>query len=290
MTRMISSMKTAALLGALMGLCLLVGYGVGGPTGMLLGLMFGGIGNLVMYFFSDRIAIRAMQGREVTRAEEPWLVETVERLAHRARLPMPRVYVCPQDAPNAFATGRNPRHSAVAITEGMLHRFPEHEIAAVMAHELGHIKHRDVLITTLAAVMGGIISYAGYALMFSPSDEEEGGGGLLGVLIAALVAPIAAMLIQFGISRSREYAADAYAGELCGDPQHLASALNRLQAGAERHPMDVNPAYQSMFIVQPLSLGGRMASLFSTHPPVEKRIAALMQQAHAMNPRGIRAA
>lgn len=286
MTRLVGSIKTAMLLGALMGLCMLVGHAVGGAGGMLLGLILGGVSNLVMYFFSDRIALRAMHAQPADPREHGWLIEMVERLAQRAGLPMPGVYVCPQEAPNAFATGRSPRHSAVAITEGMLRSFPRQEIAAVMAHELGHVKHRDVLITTLAAVMGGVISYAGYALMFSgPHDDgDEGHSGLPGVLLATLLAPIAATLIQLAISRSREYSADAYAGQLCGEPRHLASALARLQRQTERIPMEVNPAYQSLFIVQPLSGGRWAASLFSTHPPMEKRIAALMAQAEQMVP------
>lgn len=280
--RLVNHAKTAFLLGALLGLCMLVGHLVGGAAGMLIGLILGGVGNLVAFFFSDRIALAAMQARPIAPDESPWLHGMVRDLADRAGLPMPRVYLCPHDAPNAFATGRNPRHSAVAITEGMLRAFPRQEIAGVVAHELAHIKHRDVLITTVAAILGGVISYAGYALIFSGGnqDEKEGGGSnLLGALAAMILAPVAAMLIQLAISRSREYAADSYAAELCADPRGMAAALHRLGSLNQRIPTEVNPAYNGMFIIQPLSATARLSSLFSTHPPVEKRIAALLQMA-----------
>ncbi|MFO0837174.1 MAG: M48 family metalloprotease [Phycisphaerae bacterium] len=275
----LNHLKTAFLLGSLIGLCMLVGHLLGGPQGLLLGLVFGGLGNLVAYWFSDRIALTAMQAQPVNHTEAPWLVDTVERLALRAGLPTPRVYVCPHSAPNAFATGRNPRNSAVAITAGMLRDFPRHEIEAVMAHEIAHIKNRDVLIATVAAVLGGLISYAGYSLMFvGGGRDNQNPLGALGAIVAVLLAPIAALLIQMAISRQREYAADALGGELCGDPRNLALALHRLQGGNQRVATDVNLAFNSMFIMQPLSARG-MATLFSTHPPVEKRIAALERQA-----------
>ncbi|MGE0480764.1 MAG: M48 family metalloprotease [Phycisphaerae bacterium] len=276
--------KTAALLGLLIGLCMLVGHFVGGPQGMLIGLLFGGAGNLVAFFFSDKIALASMHAQEVTRADAPWLVDTVERLAERAGLPTPRVYVCPQEAPNAFATGRSPRHSAVALTQGMLRHFPKREIEGVLAHELAHIKHRDVLITTVAAILGGVISFAGYMLMFSGhrGSDNQNPLGAIGALVAVILAPIAAALIQMAISRSREYAADAYAGQLTEDPRALADGLRRLQGLNERIPTEVNPAFNSLFIMEPLSAGQAMASLFSTHPPTEKRIAALEHQAARM--------
>lgn len=276
----VNNAKTAFLLGSLIGLCMLIGYGVGGQMGLIYGLMFGGIGNLIAFFFSDRIALSAMRAQEVRREDLPWLYDMVERLAERANLPMPRVYVCPQAAPNAFATGRSPRHSAVAITEGMLRNFPAHEIEGVMAHELAHIKHRDVLISTIAAVLGGMISYAGYMLMWFGGGSRENNNplGIIGVIAMAILAPIAAALIQMAISRSREYVADAYGGALCGDPMKLAAALRRLQAGNERIPTDTPPAFHSMYIMEPLHAGAVM-NLFSTHPPVEKRVAALVKQA-----------
>lgn len=275
----LNHLKTAFLLGSLIGLCMLVGHALGGPQGLLLGLIIGGLGNLVAYWFSDRIALAAMQAQPVSRRQEPWLFDIVERLARRAGIPTPRVYVCPQPAPNAFATGRNPQNSAVAITAGMLRNFPQHEIEAVLAHEIAHIQHRDVLITTVAAVLGGLISYAGYSLMFLGGDREnQGPWGALGALLAVLLAPIAALVIQLAISRQREYAADALGGELCGNPRNLAYALQRLSTANERVPTDVNPSLNSLFIIQPLSARG-MASLFSTHPAPEKRIAALLRQA-----------
>lgn len=280
--RFVNNLKTTMLLGSLMGLCMLVGYLFLGPHGVLIGLLFGGLGNLLAFFYSDKIALASMGGREVQREDIPWLFDMIERLCLRAGLPMPRVYVCPQPAPNAFATGRSPKHAAVAVTRGMLQNFPEHEIEGVIAHELGHVKHRDMLISTLAAVMAGLISYAGYALMFfGGGSRRDNPLGLIGMLAMVILAPIAAAMIQMAISRSREYAADAYAGELCDDPRKLALALQRLQAGNERTPTQTPPAFHNLYIVEPLSAGG-MASLFSTHPPVEKRIAALREQAARM--------
>jgi heat shock protein HtpX len=246
---------------------------------MLLGLLFGGLGNLIAFFYSDKIALATMGAREVQRSDIPWLFDMIEQLCLRAGLPMPRVYVCPQPAPNAFATGRSPNHAAVAVTKGMLEQFPDHEIEGVIAHELGHIKHRDMLIATLAAVMAGLISYAGYALMFfGGGSRRDNPLGLIGTLAMVILAPIAAMLIQAAISRSREYVADSYAGELTGEPLKLASALERLRRGNERVPTQTPPAFHNLYIIEPLAASGPM-SLFGTHPPVEKRIAALREQA-----------
>ena len=279
--RAINHLKTVVLLGALMALCMGVGHLVmPGPNGIRMGLLFGGAGSLVAYFFSDKIAVLAMGGRVVTRQDIPWLYDMIERLTRRGGLPMPRIYVCPQEAPNAFATGRNPRHSAVAITQGMLRTFPPREIEGVMAHELGHIKHRDVLISTIAAVLAGVISYAGYMLMWSRGGNRDSQSplGAIGAVAMIILAPIAALLIQMAISRQREYAADSFAGELCGDPLKLTAALERLTSANERIPTDTNPAFHSLYIVRPLAAGG-LASLFSTHPAVEKRIAVLLDQA-----------
>lgn len=283
--RFLNNVKTAFLLGSLMGLCMFVGHVINpGGGGMLIGLMFGGMGSIISFFFSDKIAIAAMGGQQIQRQDLPWLYAMIERLSHRAGLPMPRVYVCPGGAPNAFATGRSPSHAAVAITQGMLQNFPEHEIEGVMAHELAHVKHRDMLISTIAAVMAGMLSYAGYMLMFmggGNNRENQNPLGAIGALAMVILAPIAAAIIQMAISRQREYAADSYGGELCGDPMKLASALARLKHANERIPTDTNPAFHSLYIAQPLSAGGRM-SLFSTHPPIEQRIALLRDQAQRM--------
>jgi len=278
--RLVNNLKTTLLLGALIGLCMLIGHLFLGPQGVFFGLLFGGFANLLAFFYSDRIAMLAMGGREVQRAELPWLFDLVEQLATRAGLPMPRIFVCPQAAPNAFATGRSPRHAALAVTRGMLENFPEHELEGVIAHELAHIKHRDMLISTLAAVMAGLISYAGYMLMFF-GGRRDNPLGALGAILMIVLAPLAATLIRLAISRSREYAADAYAGELCGDPYKLVAALQRLSRGNERIPTETPPAFHSLYTVQPLSRS-ELASWFSTHPPIAKRIAALQTQAARM--------
>lgn len=278
---MVNNIKTTMLLAMLMALCGAAGYFVGGGTaGLLMGFLVGGIGNLVAFFFSDKIALASTGAQEVRRADIPWLYDMVEDLSARAGLPMPRVYVFPQAAPNAFATGRGPSASAVAISEGMLRGFPRHEIEGVMAHELAHIKHRDVLIATIAATMAGMLSMLGYMFMFSGGSRENNNPlGAIGAILMIVLAPIAALIIQMAISRSREYEADRYGGELCGDPMKLAGALQRLTVANQRIPTESNPAYHSMFIVAPLS--GGLAGMFSTHPPAEKRIALLRRQAGA---------
>ena len=277
--RWINNIKTTMLLGLLMGLCMLIGHLFLGPNGLLIGLLFGGLGNVIAFFYSDKIAIAAMGGREIQRQDLPELFDIVERLCERAQLPMPRVYVCPQEAPNAFATGRSPNHAAVAVTHGLLQALPRQEIEGVLAHELGHVKHRDMLISTVAAVMAGLITYAGYMLMFfGGGNRRDNPLGLIGSLAMLILAPIAAVLIQAAISRQREFAADSYGGELCGDPLKLASALQRLHVANERVPTQTPPAFHNMYIVEPLAASG-VASLFGTHPPVEKRVAALREQA-----------
>jgi heat shock protein HtpX len=278
--RFMNHAKTALLLGAMLALCMLVGHFIGGPRGVLMGLLIGGLGNIIAFYFSDKIAVAAMGGVPVTRAEAPELVDMVERLAQRAGLPMPKVYVCPQEAPNAFATGRNPANAAVAVTHGMLRNFPAREIEGVIAHELAHIRHRDVLVSTIASVMAGMISYAGYMLLWfgGGRNSRDNPLGAIGMIVMIVLAPLAAMLIQAAVSRQREFAADNYGGELCGDPNKLADALGRLQSLNERVPTTVNPAFNSMFIMEPLS-GGGIGSLFATHPPTAKRIAALRNQA-----------
>lgn len=281
--RWLNNVKTAILLGALMGLCIAIGYfATGGrPEGVVVGFLFGLLGNGVAFFFSDKIALAAMSAQEVTRDQAPQLYAIVEHLASRAGLPMPRVYVCPQPAPNAFATGRGPQHAAVAVTQGLLRNFPPHEIEGVIAHELSHVKHRDVLISTIAAVMAGMISMIGWLLMWGGGRDRNNPLGAIGTIAMIILAPLAAALIQAAISRQREFAADSYGGELCGDPLKLASALARLGSVNERIPTETSPAFHNLYIVEPLS-GGGVVSLFSTHPAIEDRIAALRQQAAGM--------
>ena len=284
--RMFNSFKTAVLLSFMMALFMAVGYFVLGPHGVVVGFLFGGLGNLIAFFYSDKIALAAMRAQEVSREDSPELFDMVERLATRAGLPMPRVYVCPQPAPNAFATGRSPRHAAVAVTQGLLRTLPAHEVEGVLAHELAHVKHHDVLIGTIAATLAGIISYAAYMLMFFGGRDRDNPLGAVGAIAMVILAPIAAALIQAAISRQREFAADSYGGELCGDPRKLAAALVRLQAGNERIPTDTNPAFHNMYIVEPLT-GGGIVGLFSTHPPTEARVAALRRQAQEMIERAL---
>jgi heat shock protein HtpX len=289
--RFVNNMKTAMLLGGLMGLCMLLGYYFGGGSmqGILIGFLFGGLGNIIAFFFSDKIALATMGAQEVQRQDVPWLFDMIERLAQRADLPMPRVYICPQDAPNAFATGRSPSHAAVAITQGMLRNFPPEEIEGVMAHELAHVKHRDMLISTVAAVMAGMISMMGYMLMWfgggGHSRENQNPLGAIGALAMVILAPIAAALIQMAISRQREYAADSFGGELCGNPLKLAAALQRLQVGNERVPTETNPAFHNLYTVEPMAAQGAVGTLFATHPPIEKRIEMLRAQASEMRVR-----
>ncbi|MBU0637411.1 MAG: M48 family metalloprotease [Planctomycetes bacterium] len=281
--RFFNHVKTAALLGALMGLCMLVGYFIGGANGIIIGFLFGGLGNVIAFFFSDKIALTAMRAQEVRREDIPWLFDMVERLAQRAGLPMPRVYVCAQAAPNAFATGRSPRHAVVAVTEGMLRNFPPQEIEGVVAHELAHIKHRDMLISTVAATIAGMISAAGWMLLFfgGAGGRRDNPLGAIGAIAMMILAPIAAGLIQAAISRQREFAADSYGGELTGDPLMLAGALQRLEGMNQRIPTNTNPAFHNLYIIEPLAAGGA-TSLFGTHPSTEKRIAALREQAARM--------
>ena len=278
--RWLNNVKTAILLGALMGLCIAIGYfATGGrPEGVVVGFLFGLLGNGVAFFFSDKIALAAMSAQEVTRDQAPQLYDIVEHLAGRAGLPMPRVYVCPQPAPNAFATGRGPQHAAVAVTQGLLRNFPPHEIEGIIAHELSHVKHRDVLISTMAAVMAGMISMIGWLLMWGGGRDRNNPLGAIGTVAMIILAPLAAALIQAAISRQREFAADSYGGELCGDPLKLAGALARLGSANEHIPTETSPAFHNLYIVEPRS-GGGVVSLFSTHPPIEDRIAALRQQA-----------
>ena len=279
-----SYFRTGVLMAALLALLVIGGRAIGGNQGML---AFGALGlalNFAMYWFSDRLALLAHRAQEVSPAEAPTLYAIVQRLTGRAGMPMPRLYVIPSVAANAFATGRNPRHAAVAVTDGILQLLSERELEAVLAHELSHIVNRDVLIATVAAGAAGLISTVGHVLQWglmlggggSRDDEERGGG--LAALAWIVVAPIIALLIQLAISRSREHGADASGGALCGDPDALADALVTLEQSRTLRPYEFGgPATAHLFIVNPLRGGGAAAvlGLFSTHPPLEQRIARL---------------
>lgn len=271
-------LKTTFLLTALTLLLMFVGKAIGGNGGMMMALIMAGVMNLVSYWFSDKIVLKMYGAREVTEAEAPRLYRITNQLAMKAMLPMPKVYIIPGMAPNAFATGRNPQHAAVAATEGILQMLNDEELEGVMAHELAHVGNRDILISSIVATIAGAISYlahmAQWAAMFGGRDRDEEGGSPFVMIAMAIVAPIAAMLIQMAISRSREYSADAYGARICRKPLALASALKKLHMGAAAIPMNASPATAHMFIVSPLTGGGLM-SLFSTHPPMEERVARL---------------
>jgi heat shock protein HtpX len=270
-----NNFKTALLLGVLTGLILLGGELIAGQRGLVFAVVFAAAMNLTGYFFSDQIAIASARAVEVG-PDHP-LHGIVERLVARAGLPMPRVYVSPERAPNAFATGRNPKHAAVVATEGLLEMLNEDEIAGVMSHELAHVQHRDILITSIAATIGGAISALGYMFwwggMGGRNDRRD--GGLEGLLFLIL-APIAATLTQLAISRSREFNADSGGAKILGDPMPLATALEKIHYGNQRIPMDVNPAFNSMYIAEPKNRIGGFAELFQSHPPLEKRLLNLI--------------
>ena len=276
-SKLYNNFKTALFLGVLTGLILLIGQLLGGPTGVAIALVFAAVMNFVGYFFSAKIALATMQAQEVGPGHE--LYHIVEELAQRANMPMPRVYISPQEAPNAFATGRNPKNAAVCATVGLMRMLNRNEVSAVMGHELAHVKHRDILIQSVAATVGGAISMLGYMFMFggaSSSDDEDGGGNPIAGLLVLILGPIAAGLIQAAISRSREYNADTVGAEIHGNPMDLASALEKIHIGASRIPMDVNPAFNNLFIAEPLSAMGNVANLFATHPPLESRLQNLI--------------
>lgn len=272
--------KTTFLLTCLTLLLVAMGSAIGGQSGMVIAFLIAGGMNFFSYWYSDKIVLKMYKAREVSETESPAFFAMVRRLAQRANMPMPKVYIIPSEAPNAFATGRNPQNAAVAATEGIMRILTEDELEGVMAHELAHVANRDTLISTIAATFAGAISMLGSMLQWAAifgggnSDDEEG-GGMLGSLALAFVAPMAAMLIQMAVSRSREYLADAAGARICGKPLALASALNKLQMGAQAVPMaEATPATSHMFIVNPLT-GTSMLKLFSTHPPMEERVARL---------------
>jgi heat shock protein HtpX len=281
-----TALKTALLLTGLTVLLVLIGRTFFGTAGVIIFLAIGLVMNGISYWFSDKIALAMAGAREVSAAEAPQLHGMVADLAQRANLPMPRVYIIDNPSPNAFATGRDPQHAAVAATTGIMRILNRQELAGVMAHELAHIKNRDTLIATIASVIAGAITSIAqigqFGLLFGGfgrSDNEEGGSNPIVALVMLIVAPIAAMLIQFAISRQREYAADALGAKIVGDPLALANALRKLEMGVEMRPMvEANPAQASMYIVNPFSAGG-LAGLFSTHPPMAERIARLTEMA-----------
>ena len=278
---MTSMIKTGILMAALTAVFLVAGQALGGQSGMTFALVMALGMNFFAYWFSDKMALAMSRAREVSEQEAPGLYQMVSSLAGRARLPRPRVYIIDDHTPNAFATGRDPQHAAVAVTSGLLQLLSRDELEGVLAHELAHIKNRDILISSMAAVMAGAISYlasmAQWAMLFGgmQRDDEEGGGNMLAGLVMMIIAPLAATIIQLAISRSREFQADAGGAAICGRPQSLANALAKLEQGNRRHPMPVNPATAQMYIVNPLS-GGTIAGLFATHPPIRERIARLL--------------
>ncbi len=276
------AIKTLFLLTALTMLLVLGGDAIAGQQGMTFGLIIAVVMNGVAYFFSDKIALRSSGAQPVTREQLPRLYEVMERLVAKAKLPMPKLYVIPQPAPNAFATGRNPSHASVAVTAGLMELMNDDELEGVIAHELSHVRNYDILITSIAATLAGAITWIAsmgrWAMIFGgfggSRDNDRNGGGLAALLML-LVAPIAALLIQLGISRQREFAADASGAKMVGHPYGLASALEKLGAYNKRIPMDVSPTTASLFIVAPLSAGQVFSGLFSTHPPLSERIAVL---------------
>jgi len=256
-----------------------IGQFLGGRQGMMIALILAAGMNFFSYWYSDKLVLKMYRASEVTPDQAPELYEMVQRLTQQAGLPLPRLYVIPQDAPNAFATGRNPENAVVAVTQGLLKTMDREELTGVLAHELAHVKNRDILIGSIAATMAGAImmlaSMARWSAIFGGgSRDEEGGGGMVGLIAMSIIAPLAAVIVQMAISRSREYLADATGARFAGHPEGLASALGKLGSYSKRLPMDANPSTAHMFIVNPLS-GRSMMSLFSTHPPLEERIARL---------------
>jgi heat shock protein HtpX len=273
--------KTGLLLAVLTAMLVLIGGAIGGQQGMVIAFVIALAMNFFSYWFSDKIVLAAYRAKPIDEAEAPRLYAIVHRLATRAGIPMPRVYLVPSETPNAFATGRNPQHAVVAVTEGIMRILDEEELEGVLAHELSHVKNRDVLISTIAATLAGAITYlahmAQWAAMFGGRnrDDEEGGSNPIAMILLAILAPIAAMLVQMAVSRSREFQADATGAQVAGKPWGLAKALEKLQMANEAVPMaDATPATAHLFIVNPLS-GQTLMRLFSTHPPLEERIARL---------------
>jgi heat shock protein HtpX len=281
-----NTFKTAFLLTALTVGLILLGEVLGGRQGLYFALVMAGVMNFVAYFFSDKIALSMYRARAITRADEPRVWDTVERLTQRTGLPMPKLYVIPSESPNAFATGRNPKNASVAVTQGILRLLDDEELEGVLAHELGHVRNRDILISSIAATLAGaimVVARMGYfAALFGGGqrDDDRGGANPLVALLAIILAPVAAMLIQLAISRAREYEADATGAHFTGNPYGLARALQKMDAYAKRVPLPASAANAHMFIVQPFT-GRDMMSLFMTHPPIPKRIERLIGREQA---------
>ncbi len=272
-------MKTFLLMGALTALLVLIGDLAGGRNGMIGMLFFAAVMNFASYWFSDKIVLMMYGAKQVDESQAPRLFGIVRKLTQNAGMPMPKVYVIPAEQPNAFATGRDPNHAAVAVTEGIMRLLTEDELEGVLAHELAHVRHRDILIGTIAATMAGaLMMLSRFALFFGGGRDRDEGGHPIAMLVSVIIAPIAALLIQMAISRSREYGADEGGAEISGNPMALASALGKLERGAQAVPMDANPATAHMFIVNPFSAAG-ITNLFSTHPPIPERIAKLEEMA-----------
>ena len=275
-----NTIRTTLLLGALTGLLMVIGGYFGGKNGVVIAFLFAMVMNFGSYWFSDKIVLRMYKAQEISESQAPELYGIVKNLALRGDLPMPRVYVIPENTPNAFATGRDENHAVVAVTEGITRILNRDELEGVIGHELTHIKNKDMLIGSIAATLAGAIvmlaNMAQWAAIFGgvSRDDDEGGGGLIGLILMAILAPIAATVIQMAISRSREFLADAGGAKISGKPYGLAGALEKLQRASQAIPMDANPSTAHMFIVNPLT-GGSLMSLFSTHPPLEERIARL---------------
>jgi heat shock protein HtpX len=270
-----NNFKTTVLMAGLMGLCMLVAYALGGQQFMIYGLVIGGFMNLIAFFFSDKIALMTMRASQIHREDDPELWDTVQHLADKANLPMPRVYISPAAAPNAFATGRGPDHSAVCVTAGLRRMLNRLELQGVIAHELAHIKHRDILISTVVAIVAGAITWVAHmALFFGGGGDRDRRSNPLVMLLLLILAPIAAALIQMAISRSREYEADRLGADTAGTGRGLSQALSKLEVASKQIPLPVPDSQANMFIVAPLT-GSGMMKLFMTHPPVKERIARL---------------
>ena len=276
-----NAFKTGMLMAVMTALFMLAGAAMGGRGGMMIALGFAVVTNFFSYWFSDKIVLAMYRAKEASRAEAPRLYASLERLTSRAELPMPKVYLLPDSSPNAFATGRNPANAAVAATSGLVDLLNDEELEGVLAHELAHVQHRDILIGTIVGTMASAISIlatmAQWTAIFGGRDDEDNPFGFVGLLVSIIVLPFAAMLIQMGISRNREYSADRRAGELTGRPAALASALRKITIGIERRPMNAGQSTAHLFIANPIS-GRTLAGLFSTHPDPEERIALLLKQ------------